>query len=107
MMISTWIWERPEGKLTSEMDKYQLMSLLMNVVSYAFDLSAISNVFICGLGYLHQFLLQMYSCAGLVLEDGVARGDEALGLLENGETRQGIKEELEEVCEGKMILSWQ
>ncbi|KAF8381078.1 cdkr-3 [Pristionchus pacificus] len=34
---------------------------------------------------------------GLVLEDGVARGDEALGLLENGETRQGIKEELEEL----------
>ncbi|GMS80287.1 hypothetical protein PENTCL1PPCAC_2462 [Pristionchus entomophagus] len=35
--------------------------------------------------------------SGLVVEDGVARGDEALGLLENGETRQGIKEELEEL----------
>ncbi|GMR59348.1 hypothetical protein PMAYCL1PPCAC_29543, partial [Pristionchus mayeri] len=35
--------------------------------------------------------------SGLVVEDGVARGEEALGLLENGETRQGIKEELHEL----------
>ncbi|GMT11135.1 hypothetical protein PFISCL1PPCAC_2432, partial [Pristionchus fissidentatus] len=34
---------------------------------------------------------------GLVAVDGVARGDEALGLIENGETRREVKEELEEL----------